>query len=54
MFVPCASTGTTLVVAADHPVWATRARVESGRILAQVQALGGGPVEHLDVVVERP
>jgi predicted nucleic acid-binding Zn ribbon protein len=46
--------GHALVVAADHPVWATRARLESGRILAQVQALGQSPVERLDVVVERP
>ena len=46
--------GQTLVVAADHPAWATRARVESGRILAQVQALGRGPLERLDVVVARP
>jgi predicted nucleic acid-binding Zn ribbon protein len=46
--------GHALVVAADHPVWATRARLESARILAQVQALGQSPVERLDVVVERP
>ena len=42
-----------LVVAADHPAWATRARMQSGRILAQVAAMGDGPLERLDVVVER-
>ncbi len=46
--------GQVLVVAADHPAWATRARLETGRILAQVQALGQTAVERLDVVVERP
>jgi predicted nucleic acid-binding Zn ribbon protein len=43
----------TLVVAADHPVWATRARMESGRILAQVRSLGASTIERLEVVVER-
>jgi predicted nucleic acid-binding Zn ribbon protein len=42
-----------LVVAADHPVWATRARMQSGRILAQVAALGDRQLERLEVVVER-
>ena len=43
-----------LVVAADHPAWATRARMESGQILARVHALGESPIERLEVVVERP
>jgi predicted nucleic acid-binding Zn ribbon protein len=42
-----------LVVAADHPAWATRARMQSGRILAQVAALGDHALERLEVVVER-
>jgi predicted nucleic acid-binding Zn ribbon protein len=42
-----------LVVAADHPAWATRARMQSGRILAQVAAMGDRALERLEVVVER-
>jgi predicted nucleic acid-binding Zn ribbon protein len=45
--------GRALVVAADHATWATRARMESQRILARVNALGGTSVERLEVVVER-
>ena len=33
--------GRVLVVAADHPAWATRARMESGQILARVQGARG-------------
>ncbi len=43
-----------LVVAADHPVWATRARLESSEILVRIHALGESPIERLEVVVERP
>jgi predicted nucleic acid-binding Zn ribbon protein len=43
-----------LVVAADHPAWATRARLESADILARVHALGESPIQRLEVVVERP
>ena len=43
----------TLVVAADHPAWATRARLESGQILARVRVLGESPIERLEVVIER-
>jgi predicted nucleic acid-binding Zn ribbon protein len=43
-----------LVVAADHPVWATRARLESSDILARIHALGTSPIERLEVVIERP
>ncbi len=46
--------GHTLVVAVDHPAWATRARMQSARILARVQALGDTPIERLEVLVERP
>ena len=42
-----------LVVAADHAAWATRARMQSGRILARVAEMGDRPLERLEVVVER-
>jgi predicted nucleic acid-binding Zn ribbon protein len=45
--------GGVLVVAADHPVWATRARMQSAQILAQVAAMGDHALERLEVVVER-
>ncbi len=45
--------GRTLVVAVDHTAWATRARVESGRILATLRELGEVPLERVQVVVER-
>ena len=41
-------------MAVDHPAWATRARMESGQILARLQELGETPIERLEVVVERP
>jgi len=46
--------GHTLVVAVDHPAWATRARMQSAQILARVRALGDSPIERLEVLVERP
>jgi predicted nucleic acid-binding Zn ribbon protein len=46
--------GPVLVVAVDHPAWATRARLESGQILARMKGLGDTVVERLEVVVERP
>jgi predicted nucleic acid-binding Zn ribbon protein len=46
--------GSTLVVAVDHSAWATRARMQSAQILAQVRALGGTSIERLEVLVERP
>jgi predicted nucleic acid-binding Zn ribbon protein len=42
-----------LVVVVDHPAWATRARMESGQILARVRAWVETPLERLEVVVER-
>jgi predicted nucleic acid-binding Zn ribbon protein len=45
--------GRALVVAVDHPAWATRARMESGRILARLKELGETTIERLEVVVER-
>lgn len=46
--------GSLLVVAADHPAWATRARLESGQIVARVRALGETGIGRVEVVVERP
>ena len=43
----------TLVVGADHPAWATRARMESERILTRVRQLGDTTVERIEVVVQR-
>jgi predicted nucleic acid-binding Zn ribbon protein len=43
-----------LVLGADHPAWATRARMESERILTQVRQLGDTTIERLEVVVQRP
>jgi predicted nucleic acid-binding Zn ribbon protein len=43
----------TLVVAADHPVWATRARMEAERIRARAHELGDSTIERVEVVVQR-
>jgi predicted nucleic acid-binding Zn ribbon protein len=43
-----------LVVGVDHPTWATRARMESGRIIARVRELGDTTIERVEVVVQRP
>jgi predicted nucleic acid-binding Zn ribbon protein len=45
--------GHVLVVAVEHPAWATRARMESGQILARLRDLGETSIDRLDVVVER-
>jgi predicted nucleic acid-binding Zn ribbon protein len=44
----------TLIVGADHPAWATRARMESERILTRVHQLGDTTIERIEVVVQRP
>jgi predicted nucleic acid-binding Zn ribbon protein len=44
----------TLIVGADQPAWATRARMESERILARVHQLGDTTIERIEVVVQRP
>jgi predicted nucleic acid-binding Zn ribbon protein len=46
--------GSTLVVAVDQPAWASRGRMESGRILARLRELGDHTIERVEVVVERP
>jgi predicted nucleic acid-binding Zn ribbon protein len=45
--------GQRLVVAADHPAWATRARAESAAILDRVGQFGPSAPTRLDVVVRR-
>ena len=46
--------GHALVVAVDHPVWATRARMDAALILERVRSAGGASLERLEVVVQRP
>jgi predicted nucleic acid-binding Zn ribbon protein len=46
--------GQALVVAVDHPAWATRARMDAGSILERVRSAGGTSFERLEVVVRRP
>jgi predicted nucleic acid-binding Zn ribbon protein len=43
----------TLVVGADHPIWATRARMATERILTQLRQLGDTSIERIEVVVQR-
>ena len=43
----------TLVVGADHPAWATRARMETERILHRLHELGDTSIERIEVVVQR-
>jgi predicted nucleic acid-binding Zn ribbon protein len=45
--------GSTLVVGADHPAWATRARMEAERILTRAHELGDTTIERIEVVVQR-
>ncbi len=45
--------GRALVVAVEHPAWATRVRMDSGRILTRLQEVGEASIERLEVVVER-
>jgi predicted nucleic acid-binding Zn ribbon protein len=42
-----------LLIGVDHPAWATRARMESGQILARLRELGETSIDRLEVVVER-
>lgn len=50
---PARLQGSVLVVAADHPVWATRARMESERILARIHQLGDTSIERIEIVMQR-
>jgi predicted nucleic acid-binding Zn ribbon protein len=45
--------GSTLIVGADQPAWATRARMESSGMLARLRAAGDTTVERIEVVVNR-
>jgi predicted nucleic acid-binding Zn ribbon protein len=45
--------GAVLVLAADHPAWATRARLGAGRILELVKSSGGSGISRIEVVIER-
>jgi predicted nucleic acid-binding Zn ribbon protein len=45
--------GAVLVLAADHPAWATRARLGSGRILELVRSSGESGITRIEVVIER-
>jgi predicted nucleic acid-binding Zn ribbon protein len=51
---PLRMDGTTLLVAADHPAWATRTRMEAGALLERARALGETLIERIEVVVQRP
>jgi predicted nucleic acid-binding Zn ribbon protein len=42
-----------LLVGADHPIWATRARMASEGILLQLHQLGDTSIERIEVVVQR-
>jgi predicted nucleic acid-binding Zn ribbon protein len=45
--------GATLVVGADQPAWATRARMESEHILSRVRELGDTTIQRMEVVIGR-
>ncbi len=45
--------GHALVVVVDHPSWATRARMASGRILGAINEAADSSLDRLEVVVER-
>jgi hypothetical protein len=46
--------GSTLLVIADHPTWATRARIEARGIIERAKALGDTDIERIEVVIQRP
>ena len=46
--------GRVLVVAADHPAWATQVRALTPLLLARVGEVGGQVPERLEVVVRAP
>jgi predicted nucleic acid-binding Zn ribbon protein len=51
---PIRVTAEALVVAADHPAWATQVKALGSTVLDQVGALAGRSPERLEVVVRRP
>jgi predicted nucleic acid-binding Zn ribbon protein len=50
---PIRATEETLVVAADHPAWATQVRALGSSLLAQVREAAGRAPSRLEVVVHR-
>jgi predicted nucleic acid-binding Zn ribbon protein len=46
--------GSTLLLTADHPTWATRARIESRAIIERARALGDTHIERIEIVIQRP
>jgi predicted nucleic acid-binding Zn ribbon protein len=46
--------GTTLIVAADHPTWVTRCRMEGAAIVAAIHSMGDTTVQRVEVVLQRP
>jgi predicted nucleic acid-binding Zn ribbon protein len=50
---PVRATSEALVVAADHPAWATQVRALGTSVLARVAAAAGRAPERLEVVVRR-
>lgn len=51
---PIRVTAEALVVAADHPAWATQVKALGSTVLDQVGAVAGRSPERLEVVVRRP
>lgn len=51
---PLRINGTTLLVAADHPAWASRTRMETAPMLERAKALGETLIQRIEVVVQRP
>jgi predicted nucleic acid-binding Zn ribbon protein len=51
---PVKATANALVVAADHPAWATQVRALGSTLLAEVAKAAGRAPERLEVVVRRP
>jgi predicted nucleic acid-binding Zn ribbon protein len=51
---PLRINGSTLLVAADHPAWASRTRMETVQMLERAKALGETLIQRIEVVVQRP
>jgi predicted nucleic acid-binding Zn ribbon protein len=51
---PIRVTAEALVVAADHPAWATQVKALGTTVLAQVGEVAGRAPDRLEVVVRRP
>jgi predicted nucleic acid-binding Zn ribbon protein len=51
---PLRISGGVLVVAADHPAWATEVRAMAASLLARVGEIAGEVPDRLEVTVRRP